>query len=154
MSAGSERPIGYWLKAADQAITARVDEAQCADGVTRLQWQVLNTIAEATHRTPDQIVAALHMFLDAPTLDTVLTDLRNHGWIAADTSGALSLTEAGRQAHARILARQEEVRRQVMRGISADEYTTALQVLKRIVANLSDPRGDRAVLRIEPPSAP
>ena len=32
------------MKAADQAITARVDAAQRADGVTRLEWQVLNTI--------------------------------------------------------------------------------------------------------------
>jgi DNA-binding MarR family transcriptional regulator len=139
MSAGSERPIGYWLKAADQAITARVDAAQRADGVTRLRWQVLNTISEATDRSRDQILAALHMFLDEPALDTVLTALRNNGWIVADTSEDISLTEAGRQAHARILARQAEVRQQVMRGISADEYATVLRVLKRIVANLSDP---------------
>jgi DNA-binding MarR family transcriptional regulator len=139
MSARSERPIGYWLKAADRAITDRVDAAQRADGVTRLQWQALNTIAEGTHRSRDHILAALHMFLDEPTLDTVLTALRNNGWIVADESGDVSLTAAGRQAHARILARQEEVRQQLMRGISADEYATVLDVLKRIVANLSDP---------------
>jgi DNA-binding MarR family transcriptional regulator len=127
------------LKAADQAITASVDAAQRADGVTRLEWQVFNTIAEGTHRSPDEIASALYMFLDRPTLDTVLTALRNKGWIVADTSGEVSLTEAGRQAHARILARQEEVRKQLMRGISPEEYATVLDVLKRIVANLSDP---------------
>ena len=69
----------------------------------------------------------------------MLTALRDKGWIVADTSGEISLTEAGRQAHARILARQKEVRQQLMRGISADEYETVLRVLKRIVTNLGDP---------------
>jgi DNA-binding MarR family transcriptional regulator len=127
------------LKAADLAITARVDAAHRADGVSRLEWRVLNTISEATHLSRDHIVAALHMFLDRPTLDGVLSAFRDDGWIVADTRGAISLTEAGRQAHARILARQEEVRQQLMRGISADEYGTVLRVLKRIVTNLSDP---------------
>ncbi len=138
ISAKSERPIGYWLKAADQAITARVEAAQRANGVSRIEWQVLNTISEAAHCSPDHIVAVLHMFLDQSSLDTVLAALRSHGWIAADTSGEIRLTEAGRQAHARIRARQQEVRRQLMRGISADEYATVLNVLKRIVGNLSD----------------
>ena len=39
-----------------------------------------------------------------------------------------------------MLAQQEEVRQQAMRGISGGEYATTLQVLKCIVANLSDPR--------------
>jgi DNA-binding MarR family transcriptional regulator len=137
-SSGSERPIGYWLKAADQAITARVDAAQRADGVTRLQWQVFNTISESTHCSPDQILGTLHMFLDRPMLDMVLDDLRRKGWIAG-TKGEIGLTDAGREAHARILARQQEVRQQVMRGISADEYATTLRVLKRIVENLAEP---------------
>lgn len=137
-SAEPERPIGYWLKAADRAITARVDAAQRADGVTRLEWQVLNTISEGPHRSPDEIVAALHMFVDGPTLDTVLGALRDRGWIVADTSGRIGLSEAGRQAHARILARQQDVRQELMRGISAEEYATVLRVLKRIVANLGD----------------
>jgi len=138
MSSPSERPIGYWLKAADRAITARVDEVQRANGVTRLEWQVLNTIAEAA-RSPEQILAALHMFLERPTLDSLLTDFRDRGWIAEDAKGTVSLTDAGRQAHARILAKQEEVRQQLMRGISVDEYATTLQVLKRIVENLGNP---------------
>jgi DNA-binding MarR family transcriptional regulator len=139
MPAGSERPIGYWLKAADRAITARVDAVQRAEGVTRLDWQVLNTIAQSAHRSPDQIVAELHMFLDRAALDKVLTAFRTNGWIVENATGEISLTEAGRQAHARILARQQEVRQQLMQGISADEYTTALRVLQRIVANLGDP---------------
>lgn len=139
-----QRPIGFWLKAADQAITARVDAAQRADGVTRLEWQVLNTISRAARRSPDEIVEALRVFLDRPALDAVLTSLRDKGWIDADAGGAVGLTEAGRQAHARILARQEEVRRQLMRGISAEEYETVLRVLKQIVANLSDPGATHA----------
>jgi DNA-binding MarR family transcriptional regulator len=47
------------------------------------------------------------------------------------------LTESGRDAHARILARQEEVRRQVMRGISPEDYATTLRVLQTIVSNLT-----------------
>jgi DNA-binding MarR family transcriptional regulator len=137
MSARSERPIGYWLKAADQAITARVDAAQRANGVTRLEWQVLNTIAEAGPCSPDQIVGTLHMFLDPQKLDAILAALRERSWIEADASGNVALTESGRDAHARILARQEEVRRQVMRGISPEDYATTLRVLQTIVSNLT-----------------
>lgn len=138
MSSRSERPIGYWLKAADQAITARVDAAQRADGVTRLDWQVLNTIAEAGPCSPDRIVTTLKMFLDRPKLDAILDGLCGRGWIDADASGDVTLTEAGRDAKARVLARQEEVRRQVMRGISAEDYATTLRVLQSIVSNLAD----------------
>lgn len=138
MPGRSERPIGYWLKAADRAITARVDAVQRAEGVTRLEWQVLNTIFEAGRCSPEQIVATLHMFLDRPTLDTLLTGFRDRGWLQGDTGGEIALSEAGRQAHARILARQQEVRQQLMRGISAEEYTTVVRVLQRIVDNLRD----------------
>jgi DNA-binding MarR family transcriptional regulator len=137
----SERPIGYWLKAADQAISAHVDEAQAANGVTRLEWQVLNTIREGKQRSPEQISTALHMFLDRATLDTLLARLKTRGWIAVGAGGEATLTEVGQRAYERILARQQEVRQQLMEGISAEDYATVLRVLKRIVANLGGRSG-------------
>ncbi|MFO7303747.1 MAG: MarR family transcriptional regulator [Acidobacteriota bacterium] len=132
----SERPIGYWLKAADEAITACVDAVHRAEGITRRDWQVLNTIFEAGRLSPDRILDTLRMFLDRGGLDAVLDALRSRGWIHEEADGEVGLTETGRQAHARILARQQEVRQRLMQGISAEEYTTVLRVLKQIVANL------------------
>src|SRR5690606_27888300 len=98
----SERPIGYWLKAADEAITACVDAVHRAEGITRRDWQVLNTIFEAGRLSPDRILDTLRMFLDRGGLDAVLDALRSRGWIHEEADGEVGLTETGRQAHARI----------------------------------------------------
>jgi hypothetical protein len=41
-----ERPIGYWLKRADNLRTERINRAQTENGVSRSEWQVLNILKE------------------------------------------------------------------------------------------------------------
>jgi DNA-binding MarR family transcriptional regulator len=132
---GSQRPIGYWLKEADRAISAHVDEAQRANGVSRIEWQVLNTI-RAQHTSPEQLATRLHMFLDRPTLDKILAGFQARGWIEMLPGREVTLTDAGQRWHQQIQARQQEVRQQAMEGITAEEYATVLRVLQRIVTNL------------------
>lgn len=130
-----ERPIGYWLKAADRAITAAVDAAQRENGVTRLEWQVLNTIHGATTTNADEIAAALQIFADRPTLDVLLEELRGRGWIDDDEE-SIRLSEEGGRVHARVLDRQREIRQRATEGITREEYETTLRVLQRVVSNL------------------
>lgn len=148
-----ERPIGHWLKAADQAITASVDAAQRDNGVTRLEWQVLNTIHGAARTTVEEIGATLRTFTDRPTVDVLLAALRARGWIEEETGPAVRLTDVGRRAHARILERQREIRQQAMNGVTREEYDTTLRVLQRIVANLEPARAEGSH-RPEAPSGP
>lgn len=141
-SKASEQPVGYWLKAADHALTASIDAAQRELGVTRLGWQVLNTIQRATNATADEIAATLHMFTARTTLDVLLAALRARGWIQ-DDAGPVRLTDEGQRAHARILERQQEIRRRATAGISQADYDTTLRVLQCLVANLGDAGEER-----------
>jgi DNA-binding MarR family transcriptional regulator len=140
---GSPRPIGYLLKEADRVITAHVDAAQAANGVSRLEWQVLNSLRAGSPGSSAQLAAALHMFLDeAAALGRILERFRAEGWAEVLPTGEVRLTAAGERHHTHVLARQQEVRQLAMQGISSEDYSTVLRVLDRIVTNLEGPRGE------------
>ncbi|MCB0194168.1 MAG: hypothetical protein KDJ65_19610 [Anaerolineae bacterium] len=134
-------PIGYWLKQADNLITEHINQAQAANGLSRSDWQVLNTLAEAGPISKEQIFTFMRTFISASELENILTSLIERGWAEAvgqdgDNSIAFQLSDEGRQQHASILTVQKEVRQQAMQGISEDEYATVVRVLQQIVNNL------------------
>ncbi len=133
------RPIGYWLRRADQLLTARIDDAQRATGITRLEWQLLNVVRKARSSAVDGAVAALAPFADAATVETAVASLEARGLIRRAT-GSLSLTPEGEDLFAAALAVQTAVRQQAMAGISEADYETAMRVLQQLVANL-EPAG-------------
>jgi DNA-binding MarR family transcriptional regulator len=135
-SSDRQRPIGYWLKEADRAITDHVDRVQAANGVSRLDWQVLNSIHEVGHATPEHLASTLHMFLDRPRLDTILANLAARGWTTTLPTGEVVLLDDGERHHATILAQQQQVRRRAMDGITSEEYETTVRVLHRLITNL------------------
>jgi DNA-binding MarR family transcriptional regulator len=132
----SQPPIGYWLKHADEIITARSNQALADQGFTRFRWQALNMIYEAGTITRDQIFNVLQTFLDAHQLDEMLNGFIQEGWLVVE-GNALSLTEAGKSKRTDLFKRQGEVRRRAMQGISDEEYVTIIAVLQRIVNNLA-----------------
>jgi DNA-binding MarR family transcriptional regulator len=140
-------PIGYWLKRADNLLTERINEVQTANGVSRSDWQVLNLLNDSGSASKERIFETMRTFVDAPSLDDILTRLMGRGWVEPGgvTDGgtaAFQLTEAGRRQHAVILATQKEVRQRAMQGISQEEYTTVIRVLQRIVSNLEGNAAD------------
>jgi DNA-binding MarR family transcriptional regulator len=132
----SQPPIGYWLKHADEVITAHSNQALADQGFTRFRWQALNMIYEAGTITRDQIFNVLQTFLDAHQLDEMLNGFIQEGWLVVE-GNALSLTEAGKSKRTDLFKRQGEVRRRAMQGISDEEYVTIIAVLQRIVNNLA-----------------
>jgi DNA-binding MarR family transcriptional regulator len=132
----SQPPIGYWLKHADEVITAHANQALADQGFTRFRWQALNMIYEAGTITRDQIFNVLQTFLDAHQLDEMLNGFIQEGWLVVE-GNALSLTEAGKSKRTDLFKRQGEVRRRAMQGISDEEYVTIIAVLQRIVNNLA-----------------
>lgn len=133
-------PIGYWLKKVDELLTARINEAQEANGLSRTEWQILNFLFENSVATNTQITAILHPFADADAVQAAVDRLIQRGLIVAkgDHSFELELTEQGRQVHGSALETQKQVRQQAMKGISNEEYATTIRVLQQMVANLSD----------------
>lgn len=132
-------PIGYWLKKVDELLTARINEAQEANGLLRTEWQILNFLFENSAATNTQITGILQPFADADTVQAAVDRLIQRGLIVAKGEGTseLALTEQGLKVHARALQTQKQVRQQAMQGISDEEYATTVRVLQQMVANLS-----------------
>lgn len=136
----NDRPIGYWLKRADEAITHSVNEALGGLGLTRLHWQALAIIRGSGMATAQHLQREMRDFVGPAELDGILGSLEARGWLSRRPdpggSAALELTGAGTRGHADALEIQAETRRRTMAGVSEDEYRTLVQVLQRIVANL------------------
>lgn len=133
-------PIGYWLKKADEVLTAYINKAQEIHGLVCTEWQILNFLYENSSATNAQVAEVLRPFADADTIEAAVDRLVQRGLIERKGEGTseLALTEQGLQVHASALQTQRKVRQQAMRGISDEEYATAVRVLQQIVVNLSD----------------
>jgi DNA-binding MarR family transcriptional regulator len=131
-------PIGYWLRKADELLTARIDEAQQAHGLSRLEWQMLNVIHEHGTASYQRIVDSLSPFADVPGLVEGIERLigRESVEAASGDEPVYRLTAAGEALHAAALQSQLAFRRRAMRGIEDDEYAATIRVLQRLVENL------------------
>ena len=138
MSTAPNLPIGYWLKEADQVITEAVNQAQAAQGVSRTDWQVLNTLSEGDGTSQEHLGEILRPFVDAAGLVEIVARLTDRGWVTPAGQGLLRLTDEGRTHHAVILAQQQAVRRRAVQGVSPEDYGTVIRVLQQIVSNLRE----------------
>lgn len=130
----AQKPIGYWLRRADEAITSHADRVLSEHGLTRAHWQMLNVLAERGGVTPDQLLATLGDFVDRSGLDRVAGDLTARGWLRP--APRLQLTEAGVEGHREVSGLVQAVRRRAAEGISEADYLTVIATLERMVANL------------------
>jgi DNA-binding MarR family transcriptional regulator len=131
-----QRPIGFWLKRADELLTKRIDEAQRASGLIRLEWQALNVVRERVTASAEEVAAVLQSFADRQRVYETLAQLARRGTIAQSADARWSLTEAGTSLYEGALAVQQQIRQRAMTGISDTEYAAAVRVLKRLVDNL------------------
>jgi DNA-binding MarR family transcriptional regulator len=133
------KPIGYWLKHADEVITAHVDRVLGDNGFTRSRWQVLNIVYQAGTITKSGVFDTMQTFIDARQLDEIIEGFVEEGWLVkhGDSGGAqLTLTDAGKAKRETIFKLQSEVRKRAMQGITEREYATVIDVLERMVSNL------------------
>lgn len=143
------RPIGYWLKRVHELIDAGFDQLLQEAGVGRRHWQVLNTLAADGHQRLPELETALKPFLsaDEPSLAPVIDDLIQREWVRSNDDEAFALTAEGTSAHARLLERVTENRKQLTAGISPEEYQFVVDILAKMAGNLestspSKPRMD------------
>ncbi|MGW2664093.1 MarR family winged helix-turn-helix transcriptional regulator [Nocardia tengchongensis] len=130
------KPIGYWLNRADHAFTAHMNAMLTEFGLTRIAWQVLNVVADTPGATDTDIHAVLAANADPDTIDTVIaTTLAGH-WTTRSEPGRIALTDHGRSRFADVSDRVAAFRAQSMRGITEDEYRTAVSVLERMTLNV------------------
>lgn len=125
------RPIGWWLKEADDRLEAAFDARLRGRGINRRGWQVLASVARAPVRRTD-LVADLATFDPAPAVERVVADLHARGWLE-DDDGLLRLTAAGEQEQRELAAEVDAVRAQVAAALPAEDYVTLVRLLARLV---------------------
>jgi len=135
-----QKPIGYWLKHADNVITEHIDRVLSDNGFTRSRWQVLNIVYQAGTITRSGLFETMQTFIDASQMDEILEVLVREGWLVkrGESDGAqLTLSDAGMDKRETVFKLQSEVRRLAMQGITEQEYATVIDVLERVVNNLN-----------------
>jgi DNA-binding MarR family transcriptional regulator len=135
-SGSTSRPIGYWLKRADELLTQRTAAAQQANGLVRTEWQILNLLHEWKSAPLARLEEEMSPFVDAGDLADQLQRLQDRRLIDTSASMNYRLASEGERLHAAALAQQKQVREQAMKGISPDDYQKAVSVLEKLVANL------------------
>ncbi|WP_306674876.1 MULTISPECIES: MarR family winged helix-turn-helix transcriptional regulator [Streptomyces] len=132
------QPIGYWSGAAHRAVITHLRDSMARLDVTQPQWWSLNRVLVAGDEGVTRAAVAVQLaeVADGPReVPRALDQLLHRGWIAADAAGALRMTDAGREAHARIKRLVTRLRSEVHEGVPDEEYVTALRVLRRMAAN-------------------
>jgi DNA-binding MarR family transcriptional regulator len=131
------RPIGFWLKLVDRLIDEGFDAVLGDAGLTRRHWQVLNLL-QTQPATLQRIDTQLAPFLRGAEATTrpVLDDLQARGWVTWTDGQQATLTELGAAAHADLLGTVSQRRARLSAGISPQEYTATIEVLRRMAVNL------------------
>ncbi len=141
MDGTDRQPIGYWLKHLDRLIEDTFERALATERLTRRHWQTLNAV-QSGPVTQAGLDEALAPFLadDPDGARAAVDDLVARGWMER-SGGPLRLTAVGEVAFAGVRATVTATRRQVMDGVSPEEYSAVVDVLRRMSANLEPAAG-------------
>ncbi|QKG19122.1 MarR family winged helix-turn-helix transcriptional regulator [Actinomadura verrucosospora] len=144
------KPIGYWLNRTDQALTDHMDRMLAEFGLTRLAWQVLNAVQDATETTDGDVLKMLAANADVPALTAAIDTVLTGGWASRPAQDRLALTPQGVHRLAGVAERVEAFRALSMTGISMDEYRTTVSVLERMTHNLETTATPGPAQRVQP----
>jgi DNA-binding MarR family transcriptional regulator len=133
-------PIGFWLKKVDQLLTDQINQIQARNGLTRLEWQTLNTLHEKEGVGQEVLHTILAPFTDRATLSKILGRFSELDWLdmTNDDAGTTiyRLKSEGKQQHQKVFKAQQEIRELAMKEINAEAYATVIRTLQQMVTNL------------------
>lgn len=127
-----KKPIGYYLKKADNLLTGSINNIHAELGLTRTGWQILNSIKEGTDK--HTILAQLSGFASAEQLNETFSSLAARGWIVDNST--LKLTGEGEETFKNCLQKQTVLRQKSMQNITEQEYLQLITTLEKIIDNL------------------
>ncbi|MEO3787757.1 MarR family transcriptional regulator [Actinocorallia sp. B10E7] len=131
------QPVGYWSGEAYRLVVGRIRADLAVENLTQPHWWTLNHVAGAPGVwSRSKLTEKLAPFDDLGIdFNAVFDDLVTRGWLREDAD-ALTLTEAGEAGRLRAKDRSARALEQMHEGIDKADYVTALNVLRRMIANL------------------
>ncbi|MFH9347606.1 MarR family transcriptional regulator [Kitasatospora sp. NPDC017646] len=138
------QPIGAWSGEVYRRVVGALREQLAVEGLTQPHWWTLNHVAGAPgawNRTT--LTARLARYEDLGIdFGGVFDDLAARGWLLEDgVGGGLSLTGEGEAARLRARERNLRVHRRCHEGVEEADFVTAVNVLRRITANMGGDGG-------------
>ena len=136
-----QKPIGFWLKEADQAITACLDRAVAEFGLSRLAWQLLNLVQQRQPVCLDAIPTITAVLADSADLRTTTEALIDQRWLAVAATQTdvlaceLTINPAALERLAAVTALVHGLRTQLMQQITPEDYQLTLKVLAQLIKN-------------------
>lgn len=131
-----KRPIGYWIKQADEFLTKGINEVQSSFGLTRTDWQVLNFVNEKGQTDANELEIFIKPFADGDTLQLIIAKFIKNLLLKEET-GKFSLTDKGIKLHGNCLEKQKIFRQKAMADISEQQYQETILTLQKIINNLA-----------------
>lgn len=127
-------PIGYYLKNADRLLTEGINHIHREMGITRTDWQILNSIHENDKIDLQKIAELLTAFADKETISNAISALEKRHLIVGNQF--LSLTEEGKKLFETCLQKQKAFRQKSMEGLTQEEYVQTISFLEKLIDNL------------------
>lgn len=130
------RPIGYYLKLADNCLTKGIDEIQSKHGLNRIEWQVLNSIYEKQEVLQNEVLKLMKPLANNQLVGTVISKFLDNKKVEVKND-MLTLTTDGIELHKSCFDTQQEFRKKAVTDISEADYQTTISTLQKMIANIS-----------------
>ena len=125
-------PIGYYLKKTDNLLTERINKIHSDFGLTRTEWQIMNSIHEGVDK--NTLLTQLLEFASIEQLNELITELSKRSFV--EETPLLKLTDRGEEIFKSCLQKQTELRQKSMQNITEQEYIQLITTLEKIIDNL------------------
>ncbi|WP_066372359.1 MarR family winged helix-turn-helix transcriptional regulator [Herbidospora mongoliensis] len=131
------QPIGAWTGEAYRRVVGAIRAELAVESLTQPHWWTLNHAAAAPGRwSRGELASRLATWEDLGLdFETVFDDLVGRGWVT-ELDGRLTLTDEGEAGRLRAKERLTPVLERTRDGVDPDDFVTAINVLRRVVANL------------------
>lgn len=133
----ANKPIGWYLKEADQQITSFMNDAFKDLSITRFHWMILRNVSERGHINTWQFFQEVKNFVTVQEFAEIIQSMVDRGWLVINSEDNCSFTPAGDEAFGQLADLQKERAALMTRGISDEEYKLTLSVLNRIIENIT-----------------
>lgn len=132
------KPIGWYLREAEQLITIFFEQAFDKHCITRYHWMVLRTLAEKEPVNLKAFFTEVNYFSNLKELDGFIDNMRTRRWITAIEKDVYAFTELGRKRYDAIAHDYHIYLQHLMKGITDEDYHTTLQTLNKMIINLEE----------------